>query len=55
MALAAQFAANVLPIIREMQAAGRTSLNRRAAQCPEARMARLDRRRRRPFRRLKTL
>jgi hypothetical protein len=41
-AQAAQFAANVLPIIRDVQAAGRASLNRRAAQCPEARMAMLD-------------
>jgi len=41
-AQAAQFAANVLPIIRDIQAAGRASFNRRAAQCPEARMAMLD-------------
>ena len=41
-AQAAQFAANVLPIIRDIQAAGRASLNRRAAQCPKARMALLD-------------
>jgi hypothetical protein len=31
---AASTAAHVLPIIREIQAAGRTSLNRRAARCP---------------------
>jgi hypothetical protein len=36
-AQAAQFAANVLPIIRDIQAARHVSLNtiRRTAQCPE--------------------
>jgi hypothetical protein len=39
MAQAAQFAANVLPIIRDIQVAGYTSLLLWTAQCREGRMA----------------